>query len=204
MDNAKLYEYWGEYCQKMIELCTDEAGFDLDHFILINLREHPKWQWRSVNALAKEAYTGTLNDVTIEGVKRALDRLVTKGVVVQNNMNPDQFGCKERIIRELGEHRIEKMYNPFFSAPEPCPQPIKAAIDAGLLAKPKVDYWQPTSNEPINIIDPNTFEVKQLKREDTFEVLQQCLQEVHRTVAKAEILNSQLIDLKCRVLGGAR
>jgi len=55
------------------------------------LARHPKWQWRSVSALAKEA------NLTKERVEEILYKYWKKGMVFQNPANEDQWGYWERV-----------------------------------------------------------------------------------------------------------
>ncbi len=64
---------------------------DEEQAIFIALSRHPKWQWRSVSALAKEA------NLTKERVEEILSKYWKKGMVFQNPANEDQWGYWERV-----------------------------------------------------------------------------------------------------------
>ena len=60
-----------------------------DFFIAIG--RHPKWQWRSVAAIAKES------GLTKERVEELINKYFKKGMVFQNPQNDDQWGYWERV-----------------------------------------------------------------------------------------------------------
>ena len=64
---------------------------DEEQAIFIALARHPKWQWRSVSALAKET------NLTKERVEQILSKYWKLGMVFQNPANEDQWGYWERV-----------------------------------------------------------------------------------------------------------
>lgn len=64
---------------------------DEEQGVFIALARHPKWQWRSVSALAKEA------NISKERVEQILYKYWKMGMVFQNPQNEDQWGYWERV-----------------------------------------------------------------------------------------------------------
>ena len=67
-----------------------KAGDEEQEFF-IALARNPKWQWRSVAAIAKES------GLTKERVEELLNKYFKRGMVFQNPQNEDQWGYWERV-----------------------------------------------------------------------------------------------------------
>jgi len=63
---------------------------DEEQAFFISLARHPKWQFRSTAALAKES------DLTKERTEEIIYKYYQKGMIFQNPANEDQWGYWER------------------------------------------------------------------------------------------------------------
>ena len=68
---------------------TQEGDEELKFFVA--LERHPKWDWRSTSALAKES------GLTKERVEQIAIKYQKLGMVFQNPKNEDQWGYWERV-----------------------------------------------------------------------------------------------------------
>ena len=64
---------------------------DEEQALFVALARHPKWAWRSVSALSKEA------NLTKERVEQILYKYWKLGMVFQNPASEDQWGYWERV-----------------------------------------------------------------------------------------------------------
>lgn len=67
-----------------------KAG-DEEQDFFIALARNPKWQWRSVAAIAKES------GLSKERVEELLNKYWKRGMIFQNPQNDDQWGYWERV-----------------------------------------------------------------------------------------------------------
>jgi hypothetical protein len=67
-----------------------KAG-DEEQDFWIAIARHPKWQWRSVAAIAKES------GLSKERVEELVAKYFKRGMVFQNPQNDDQWGYWERV-----------------------------------------------------------------------------------------------------------
>jgi len=68
---------------------------DEEQRFFIALARHPKYQWRSVTAIATEA------KLTETRTEEILQKYFKKGMVIQNPKNPDNWGYWERNLKSL-------------------------------------------------------------------------------------------------------
>ncbi len=71
---------------------------DEEQRFFIALGRHPKYDWRSAAALAKEA------NLTQTRVEQIIAKYMKKGMVFQNSKNDDQFAYWERVPELLPEN----------------------------------------------------------------------------------------------------
>jgi hypothetical protein len=64
---------------------------DEEQAFFIALGRHPKWKWRSVAAIVKES------NLSKERVDELLEKYHKKGLVFQDESNPDQWAYWERV-----------------------------------------------------------------------------------------------------------
>jgi hypothetical protein len=90
-----------------------KAGDEEQEF-WIAIARHPKWQWRSIAAIAKES------GLSKERVEELINKYWKKGMIFQNPQNDDQWAYWERvpnmvpsdsksIISEDHQKRIDKI-----------------------------------------------------------------------------------------------
>ncbi len=75
-----------------------KAG-DEEQAVFIALARHPKWTWRSVSALAKEA------NITKVRVEEILYKYWKMGMVFQNPASEEQWGYWERVPEEIKKEK---------------------------------------------------------------------------------------------------
>lgn len=76
---------WTDVYPQGTKTGDEEQGF------FIALARNPKWEWRSVAAIAKES------GLSKERVEEIIEKYWKKGLIFQNPKNEDQWGYWERV-----------------------------------------------------------------------------------------------------------
>jgi len=90
MSSCRNLPKWTEVYPQGTSVGNEEQRF------FIALARHPKWQFRSVAAIAKDS------GLTLERVEEILQKYYKKGMVLPNPKNEDQWAYWERVPKLVG------------------------------------------------------------------------------------------------------